>query len=66
MVMWGEYSIKWGCSYNFTNGFWLFLGLTPGIQADTIFGMNQPFAFGFYFYFSKPLRPQLAEEVDLL
>jgi hypothetical protein len=43
-----------------------FLQLTLRKQADTIPAMNQPFAFGFYFYFSKLLRPQLAEEVDLL
>jgi hypothetical protein len=49
-----------------TIAFGYFLGLTPEEQVDTILTMNHSFAFSFYFYFSKPLRPQLAEEVDLL
>jgi hypothetical protein len=49
-----------------TTGFGYFLQLTHQAQADTILVMNQSFASSFYFYFSKPLKPQLAEEVDLL
>jgi hypothetical protein len=43
--------------------FGYFLRLTLRLDAVNIRTMNQPFASSFYFYFSNPLTPQLAERL---
>jgi hypothetical protein len=42
------------------------LGLTHPFQTGKMLAMHKQIVFGFYFYFfSNPLRPQMAEEVCL-